>query len=81
MLSCKEITIKLIKSFTNKLSIKEKINIKTHLMMCKSCKNFSKQMDVIDSASRFLYKKRGGLSEVNIKLSAEAKKRIKSKFT
>lgn len=80
MLSCKKNAIKLINSFTNKLSIMDKINIKMHLMMCKSCRIFSKQMDVIDSTSRSLYSKRQALSELNIILPLEAKKRIKSKL-
>ena len=47
-LSCQKATILVEKKFHFKLSMKEKIQLKAHLMMCDACTKFSIQSHVIE---------------------------------
>lgn len=71
MKSCKEITLTVEKGKITKLSFKEKMQVKIHLMMCKLCRNFA-----VDS--NFLDKLLSLLKTSNLKLTSEEKERLKT---
>lgn len=71
MKSCKEITLTVEKGKITKLSFKEKMQVKIHLMMCKLCRNFA-----VDS--NFLDKLLSQLKPSNLKLTSEEKERLKT---
>lgn len=80
MLTCKNITMKVISAFVNRLSVSEKLSIKLHLMMCKSCRNFSNQMQVIESVSEAVrYNDLRADNKISV-LSDESRERIKRKL-
>lgn len=48
MMNCKEATLLIIKKQEGKLSIGDKIKLRFHVMMCKFCKLFEKDVQLID---------------------------------
>lgn len=44
MLNCREVTRLCSEERERKLTIREKLSLKMHLMMCKGCANFRQQM-------------------------------------
>ena len=79
--SCKIASRLISDSFERKLSIKETISLKIHLMMCKGCTLASKQMNGIRNV---LTDYTSGISSnpapSNKSLSEKAKLRIKEKL-
>jgi predicted anti-sigma-YlaC factor YlaD len=45
--SCDEVSRLTSKAMDEKLSLREKIGVRFHLMMCKWCRNFHKQMHLL----------------------------------
>lgn len=76
---CKTLTPTIGESLDRKLSLKEKINVKLHLMTCDACANYLKQIKFLHQACQvqemILIK---GKDVSKTKLSAEAKERIKN---
>lgn len=52
MLTCKEATYKLSEAQDRKLALAERIDLKMHLMMCKGCANYRKQIDFMRYACK-----------------------------
>jgi len=52
VLTCKDVSFKISKSLDIKLSLSERIMVKTHLLMCKSCRRFSSQMQLLHIHSK-----------------------------
>ena len=52
MLSCKETTVIVSQSLDRKLSLRERINVKLHLLICNACRRMVKQMKLIRALSR-----------------------------
>ncbi len=52
MLKCREATRLLSESQERALTLKEKMALRTHTMMCAGCRNFGKQMGVLRLAAR-----------------------------
>lgn len=71
MKSCKDITLLIEKGKITKISFKEKMQVKFHLAMCKLCRNFA-----VDSA--FLDRILAHLKPLDLKLTSEEKKELKS---
>jgi Zn-finger nucleic acid-binding protein len=71
MKSCKDITLLVEKGKIIELSLKEKMQVKFHLAMCKLCRNFA-----IDS--NFLDKILSRLKPSDLKLTPAEKEKIKS---
>jgi predicted anti-sigma-YlaC factor YlaD len=71
MKSCKDITLLVEKGKITKLSFKEKMHVKFHLMMCKLCRNFAVDSDFLD---RIL----ANLKPSSLKLTPEEKEKLKS---
>jgi hypothetical protein len=55
MINCKESTRLTIKKEENKLTLREKLELSFHLLICKYCKSFSKQSLWINSISKSLH--------------------------
>lgn len=51
MLSCKETTVMVSQSLDRKLSLRERINVKLHLLICEGCRRMVKQMKLIRALS------------------------------
>ncbi len=57
MLNCKQATELMSLGMDRKLSMREKLSLRFHLMMCSGCRNFSKQMDFLrDGFRRFTHR-------------------------
>ena len=52
MLTCKQATKVMSQAQDRPLSLKERINLRLHLMMCSGCSNFREQMGSIREAMR-----------------------------
>ena len=54
MLNCKQNTELLSKALDRPITFREKLTMRLHLMMCRDCRNFEKQLAFICKASREL---------------------------
>lgn len=71
MKSCKDITLLIEKGKITKLSLKDKMQVKFHLAMCKLCRNFAVDSDFLDKIlSR--------LKPSSLKLTSVEKEKLKS---
>lgn len=52
MLSCKDVSKLLSQARERRLGLWERLGLELHLMMCKGCTNFRKQLDFISAAMR-----------------------------
>lgn len=52
MKGCQEITELVEKGKTTNLSTMEKISVRTHLLMCKLCRDFRKDSNILDRVLR-----------------------------
>ena len=52
MLNCKQASELLSQALDRNISLREKILLKLHLLICHGCSNFSKQMTVMREACR-----------------------------
>jgi|CXWL01.1.fsa_nt_gi predicted anti-sigma-YlaC factor YlaD len=52
MLNCKQASELLSQALDKNLSLREKISLRLHLLICHGCRNFSKQMTVMREACR-----------------------------
>ena len=75
MLKCKQVTEMASKSLDTSIPWLQRFEMKLHLMMCKSCNLYVKQI-------KFIQKAISGIDKQgeNIILSAEAKNRIQEKL-
>jgi len=79
MLSCKEVGELLSQGLDRKLSFRERLSLKMHLLICKTCSCYEKQLQFIArSARRLMQSNRDG--EGIPPLSEEAGARIASQI-
>ena len=52
MLTCKDVSKLLSRAREERLGLWERLGLELHLMMCKGCTNFRKQLDFISAAMR-----------------------------
>ena len=52
MLTCKETSLLLSQSQDQRLSLRDRLSLRLHLMLCDGCTNFQKQLDFIRVALR-----------------------------
>ena len=52
MLSCKEATRLMSAAQERKLGVSERLQLELHLVICKGCANYRKQMDFLRAACR-----------------------------
>ncbi len=81
MLSCRDVTRLISESMDGSLSIGKRIGVRLHLLMCKFCARYERQLVLIREAARRL----AALEDMPIDpqgetLSEEAKERIRKSF-
>jgi len=54
MMSCKDVSVLVSASLDRRLSAWERLKVRTHLLICKGCTNFSRQMSVLHAATQRL---------------------------
>lgn len=52
MLNCRQVTELCSREMEQPLGLREKLALRTHLMMCAGCTNFRQQMDVLRQAMK-----------------------------
>lgn len=52
MLNCREVTHLYSEAQERKLTFKEKVSLKVHIMMCTGCRNFGDQMQTLRQIAR-----------------------------
>lgn len=57
MLNCKQNTELLSQALDRTVTFKEKVAVRMHLLMCRGCRNFEKQLAFIRKAARELPRK------------------------
>ncbi|MEJ2347388.1 MAG: zf-HC2 domain-containing protein [Gammaproteobacteria bacterium] len=77
MISCKDVSELVSASLDRRLSNWERFKVRTHLMICKGCVNFSKQMKVLRIATRRLAEGGEAGGSTQVRLSEEARSRIR----
>ncbi len=73
--SCKRVAELVAQSQDEKLSLRDRIGIKLHIMICKGCQQYAKQLNLLNQATQTLIKRKDGSGEG---LSDEAKNRIEA---
>lgn len=77
--SCKHVAKSINKSLDQPLSLKEKMAIQMHLMMCQNCRFFKKQMLFLRRASRRFSNLNAYQSDgPQARLSSSTKRRLKN---
>ena len=76
MFKCNEISKKVSESFDRSLPLYQRMMIRIHLMMCKYCFRFKKQLVIIREAIRSETENAAGPKESSV-LSSDARDRIK----
>jgi len=77
MLSCKEAAALVSESLDRKLPLGQRIALRMHLIFCRFCRRFSRQVLFLkEAAGRVKNGKAGEESPVSGSLSAEAKEKI-----
>lgn len=75
MFKCKEVTRMVSESLDRKLPLYQRIGVRIHLLMCKFCSRFKKQLLFLRETIR-LHVERGKDTELSTKLPPEARERI-----
>jgi predicted anti-sigma-YlaC factor YlaD len=77
-LSCKDVCLVVSESLDRELSLRERLSVKIHLLMCKACQRMARQMELLRTASRRLGSVEDGESRPKQEktLSKEASDRI-----
>jgi len=76
MFSCKEVTYMVSESLDRKLPLFQRMGVRMHLLMCKFCSRFRKQLLLLSKVSR-LHGTGGAKLDPSVTLSPEARSRIK----
>lgn len=79
MFSCRDVSRKLSQSMDEALPLSQRMAIRIHLMMCRYCSRFHRQLVLLRKMSRHMDPDQPS-GETHDKLSAEAKTRIKDKL-
>jgi hypothetical protein len=74
MLNCKQASHLVSQSMEAKLSFRQRLGLRVHLMMCDACTQFSRQLLVLREAISQLARKTE--NDETLKLSDEARRRI-----
>lgn len=60
MLNCREVTRLLSEGYERKLTLRERMALKMHTVMCSGCTNYARHMEVLRKAARRLREGDGG---------------------
>ena len=75
MFNCKKVTYMVSESLDRELPLVQRMGIRMHLLMCKFCSRFRKQMLALSKISKYLDIQEAQL-EPSVALSPEARSRI-----
>jgi len=76
MLSCKEVSLLVSQSYDAKLTWRQRLGVRLHLLVCEACRRFERQMQFLRRAGRaFSDRQRDGVSG---SLSPSARERIRN---
>ncbi|HEB56359.1 MAG TPA: zf-HC2 domain-containing protein [Gammaproteobacteria bacterium] len=75
MLTCKQATELASKSLDKKLSFRQRIELRLHLLMCRQCRNYLAQLHILRRAARQMAR---SVEKGQQQLSSEARKRIRN---
>ena len=79
MLRCREISKLVSESMERNLPLRQRMHVGMHLMMCRLCSGFARQMQLLRRAARASPERLGpAASDSEAKLPAEARARIKA---
>ncbi len=78
MLSCKETSSLVSQSFDRRLSWRERVALRMHLVVCDACRTFANQMAFLRTAARRFG--RGTNATEPLRLSPDARERIARKL-
>ena len=81
MLSCKEVSRLVSESLDRKLPFRQRIAVRIHLLMCKFCSRYRKQLFFIEKVAHQYAAKGQALRDTNGTLSVEARERMKRLLT
>jgi len=84
MLSCKEATRLISASMERKLTLRQRLAVRAHLLMCRFCSRYRRQLHFIEKAlSQMVESERKGEAEApsEASLSIEARERIREAMT
>lgn len=76
MFNCKEVTYMVSESMDRKLPFAQRMGIRMHLLMCRFCSRFRKQLLLLSKVSR-IHEPHGEAIDPSEALSPEARSRIK----
>ena len=76
MLTCKDVSRLVSESLDRKLPLRQRIQVRMHLLMCRLCSRFRKQMAFVREAARH-YMVGGEDTDPSTGLSPEARERMK----
>jgi predicted anti-sigma-YlaC factor YlaD len=76
MLSCEEVTRLVSESLDRELSFRQRVSTKIHLMMCRLCSRYSKQLAGLREAFRLHAMGEDDIEIYPASLSSEARERI-----
>jgi len=77
MLSCEEVTQLVSESLDRELSLRQRVSTKMHLMMCRLCSRYNKQLAGLREAFRLHAMREEDIDIYPASLSSEARQRIK----
>lgn len=76
MLSCKEISLLLSRSCDQHLTWRERLAVRLHLLYCRGCARFEKQLRFLRAAARRFAESVGSAADIG--LSEDARRRIRA---
>jgi hypothetical protein len=77
MLSCREVTRLVSESLDRELSLRQRVSTKMHLMMCRLCSRYNKQLAGLREAFRLHAMREEDTDIYPASLSSKARERIK----
>ena len=78
-MSCKEVTELLSQSIERRLSLRETLRLRMHLLVCDACARFKRQMEFLHAAAR-AYAQRGMSTARQWVLARTARERIRGRL-
>ena len=76
MFNCKDVSLKVSESLDRKLPLSQRMMIRFHMMMCRYCARFQKQLLLVRQMARYAQPMES-TSEDSVKLPEDARARLK----
>jgi len=80
MLSCKDVTARVSASLDRELSLRERLAVNLHLVICTACRRMVRQMELLRLVSRRLASEDAEKDMEMKTLSQEARQRIRQRL-